>query len=212
MFSTRIPSMPDPISFRRAHPRKGPRQSRSIATVTAIVEAAARILEEREGEDFSTNAVAERAGVSIGSLYQYFPNKEAILWALITRETGLLLDEAQAASAASSGEAALAVLVEATVAHQLRRPVLARLLDFEEARLPQDPDVQQVAGRFLALVAAALGHPDLPCQPDPDTAARDVMAIIKGMIDAAGVHGETDQRDLRSRVWRAVVGYLRYQA
>lgn len=52
-------------------PRKRPRQARSVATFEAILEAAARILE------INTNAVAELAGVSIGSLYQYFPSKDA---------------------------------------------------------------------------------------------------------------------------------------
>ena len=51
------------------------------------MEAAARILEERGLEGYTTNAVAERAGFSIGSLYQYFPNKDAITIALIQRET-----------------------------------------------------------------------------------------------------------------------------
>jgi AcrR family transcriptional regulator len=68
------------------HRRKTPRQRRSQATVEVILEAAAQLL-ERDGErGFNTNAVAERAGVSIGSLYRYFPNKQAILVALALRE------------------------------------------------------------------------------------------------------------------------------
>ena len=76
--------MPDSPYKSRSTPRKAPRQARSLATVSAIVEAAARILEERGHEGFSTNAVAERAGVSVGSLYQYFPRKDAIYKRLIT--------------------------------------------------------------------------------------------------------------------------------
>jgi AcrR family transcriptional regulator len=203
--------MTSSTSPQRSVPRKTPKQSRSIATVTAVIEAAARILESEGSNSFSTNAVAELAGVGIGSLYQYFPDKEALVWALIVRETSLLLDDAESAAKAPSGDAALAILIQATVAHQLRRPALARLLDFEEARLPLDADNQRVAGRFLSLVSGALAHPDLPPQADKDTAARDVMAIIKGMIDAAGMHGETDQRDLAARVWRAAFGYLRHR-
>ena len=60
-------------------PRKTPRQSRATATRDAIVEAAARILEADGMGGFNTNAIAARAGVSIGSLYQYFPAKDAIL-------------------------------------------------------------------------------------------------------------------------------------
>ncbi len=58
--------------------RKAPKQARAKATVDAILEAAARILVERGYADATTNAVAERAGVSIGSLYEYFPGKEAV--------------------------------------------------------------------------------------------------------------------------------------
>ena len=67
-------------------PRKAPRQSRSQATVTAILDATARILLERGYAAASTNAVAELAGVSVGSLYQYFPNKSAILFRLQSDE------------------------------------------------------------------------------------------------------------------------------
>src|SRR5580698_3835386 len=71
--------------------RKTPRQKRSVATVGAILDAAARILEKQGFDAYSTNAVAARAGVSIGSLYQYFPGKDAITRALIERECALLL-------------------------------------------------------------------------------------------------------------------------
>ena len=56
-----------------------------------IVEAAARILERNGFEGFNTNAVAKKTGVSIGSLYQYFPSKDALLSALIQREAAPLL-------------------------------------------------------------------------------------------------------------------------
>ena len=62
--------------------RKAPKQQRSKKLVEAILEAAARIL-EGETMPFTTNHIAERAGVSIGSLYQYFPSAEAIMAALI---------------------------------------------------------------------------------------------------------------------------------
>ena len=65
-----------------AEPRKQPRQRRSAETVARILDAAARIFDERGYRATTTNHVAERAGVSIGSLYQYFPNKDALLVAL----------------------------------------------------------------------------------------------------------------------------------
>jgi AcrR family transcriptional regulator len=65
-----------------AIPRKRPRQDRSRALVEAIVEAAAKVLAQQGRDAVTTNAIAIRAGVSIGSLYQYFPNVEAILAAV----------------------------------------------------------------------------------------------------------------------------------
>lgn len=65
-----------------AIPRKQPKQERSQATVEAILSATAHILTENGYDQLTTNRVAERAGVSIGSLYQYFPNKEALIFAL----------------------------------------------------------------------------------------------------------------------------------
>ena len=67
--------MPDIARPQRSHPRKAPKQARARAAVTAVVEAAAHILERDGFAGFSTNAVAERAGVSIGSLYQYSPTR-----------------------------------------------------------------------------------------------------------------------------------------
>ena len=68
-----------------ANPRKLPRQARSKATVDAVITAAAQILIEHGYEGATTARVAERAGVSVGSLYQYFPNKEALIAVLIER-------------------------------------------------------------------------------------------------------------------------------
>src|SRR6202012_1694138 len=62
--------------------RKRPKQSRSTELVAAILEAAAQVLAIEGAQRFTTARVAEKAGVSIGSLYQYFPNKAAILFRL----------------------------------------------------------------------------------------------------------------------------------
>ena len=66
-------------------PRKNASQERSRATVDALVEATARILVKEGFEKASTNRIAEIAGVSVGSLYQYFPSKEALVAAVIDR-------------------------------------------------------------------------------------------------------------------------------
>jgi AcrR family transcriptional regulator len=70
---------------KRPEPRKTPSQERSRQTVDVIIEAAAQVFERHGYAAGTTNRIAERAGVSIGSLYQYFPNKEAILAVLLER-------------------------------------------------------------------------------------------------------------------------------
>lgn len=82
--------------------RKQPRQARSNDLVAAILEAAAQVLKQEGAPRFTTARVAERAGVSVGSLYQYFPNKAAILFRLQQEEwqqtacmmSGILQDSA----------------------------------------------------------------------------------------------------------------------
>lgn len=173
----------------------------------AILEAAARILEMKGFEGYTTNAVADRAGVSIGSLYQYFPNKDAITKALIQRETSALLVEVEALDKADLRQGILQ-LIRAAVAHQLRRPALARLLDFEEARLPLTKEVHHVRDSISAALEKMLINHDVTPHSNIATIAQDVVAIVKGMIDAAGERGERDSVALESRVARAVFGYL----
>lgn len=67
-------------------PRKQPRQSRSKQMNSDLLEAAARVLSKQGAEHFTTNHVAEAAGVSVGSLYQYYPNKASLLLGLHERE------------------------------------------------------------------------------------------------------------------------------
>jgi AcrR family transcriptional regulator len=75
--------------------RRIPRQARASETVTLILEAAAQVLEAGGLDAFTTNSVAERAGVSIGTLYQYFADKKAILLALAQQEVRSTLAELQ---------------------------------------------------------------------------------------------------------------------
>src|SRR5277367_6059307 len=84
--------------------RKAPGQVRSQETVDVILEASARILESDGLRGFNTNAIAAKAGVSVGSLYQYFSNKDAILFALIGSFEEVLHDAAQRAVQGGKGQ------------------------------------------------------------------------------------------------------------
>ena len=199
-----------PTPKNRPLPRKSPKQSRSAETVGVIIEAAARILEEEAHNGFSTNSVAIKAGVSIGTLYQYFPNKEAILGALLARETAQLLSRATAALEHSIAEEALAALISAAIEHQFKRPRLARILDFEEAHLPFDLATQNISKGIIEVAFQILERLDQNLQEDTQVVARDVIAIMKGIVDAAGCQAEVDAVAVERRVRRAVFGYLSF--
>ena len=190
-------------------PRKLPRQARSEALVAAVLDAAARILEDHGFEGYTTNAVAKLAGVGIGSLYQYFPNKDAITRALIAREADRLLAELEEGTAAVHGEEALDRLIAIEVRHHLARPTLARLLDVEERRLPLGPDAARLSARVTAVIGRCLE--DMPQAEETAQTPHlvtDLLAIMRGLIDAAGAEGECDGNGLIKRVRRAVAGYL----
>jgi AcrR family transcriptional regulator len=77
-------------------PRKLPSQSRSLATVQVILPAAARVLARESLAGFNTNRVAEVTGISVGSLYQYFPSKKALVTALSEPHQNELIDVVRA--------------------------------------------------------------------------------------------------------------------
>ena len=127
------------------NPRKRPRQARSVITFDIILEAAARILESDGFSGFNTNIVADTAGVSIGSLYQYFPSKNALIVELIRRERDQLYNSVLKIIEQNERldlKTLLKMIIERAVFHQLSRPNLALILesasifigkDYEEA-------------------------------------------------------------------------------
>lgn len=180
--------------------------------VEAILDAAARILEEGGVAALSTNVIAQKAGVSVGSLYQYFPGKDSILAELIRIDHAQLLASLERAALGLEGKSldmSVRALVEVGVAHQLERPGLARALDYAEPTLALDGETlaieQAINGVVMSLLKASA--PKLRGK-GLETAAADIAALSRGMIDAAGQRGETDRRALIDRVARAVTGYL----
>ena len=189
-----------------AEPRKRPSQARSAATVAAMLEAAARIIEARGWAALTTNHVAELSGASIGSLYQYFPSKEALLAELVRRERAMLLhDVAQAMALEGELPFAIEQGVLAGLAHQFRRPALALALE----SAPSSPSLQREDEALRQALAGQLaGRLARHAVADPDMAAADVIALCRGIIDAAALRGETDMASLARRLGRAVHGYL----
>ena len=153
--------MPASRTARRpAKPVREPRQRRARATVEAIVEAAARILVEHGWSRFNTNAIAARAGVSVGSLYEYFPDKQALLERLL--HDHLAQAEARLAAAESGGtpptpEALVRLLVGGFVALHREDPALHRVLS-SEVPLPAElrASFDRLLARIVVRVEAAL--------------------------------------------------------
>ncbi|HET6507290.1 MAG TPA: TetR/AcrR family transcriptional regulator [Baekduia sp.] len=168
----------------RTSPRKVPRQERSRLTVEAILDAAARVFERHGYAAGTTNRIAERAGVSIGSLYQYFPNKDAILVALVQRhlEEGVAVAGPVLAGLTAERppvDVAMRRLVEAMVALHRERPALHRVL-FEEA--PRPPALRRrldaLEDAAVAAVSAYLRERD-DVGRDPELAARMVARVVE---------------------------------
>lgn len=189
-------------------PRKAPKQSRSAYTVDVILEGAAHILESGGMEEYTTNRIAERAGVSIGSLYQYFPSKDAVTIALIDREEKKLVVDALSALDFSDIRQAMSALINAAVNYQLKRPGLSTLLDNEETRLAKAvPNSEGGKTVRLALIDFFIKNNKNPII-DPSIAAADIMEIIRSLTDVAGQRAENNAVTLQNNIERAVFGYL----
>jgi AcrR family transcriptional regulator len=209
ILGTRIRMMKKKAAVEVLKLRKTPLQTRSAETVALIVEAAARILELDGFEGFNTNAIAEKAGVSIGSLYQYFPSKDALLSAIIERETAPLLSVSEDLVNITDCKSALRYYIRASIRHQMRRPQLARLIDVAEKREIFNKQVSGTASRLQAAVERVLQMPDAPHAANISLASADLLAIIRSLVDAAGERGEGASEQLLKRVEGAVWGYLR---
>jgi AcrR family transcriptional regulator len=194
-------------------PRKVPKQARGRATRDAIVEAAAHIVSSGGLTAYNTNAVAERAGVSIGSLYQYFPNKDALMVALIDWQQSKQLRTLDAAIGSVSEkpdvEAMIRSLVRAAMNHHHDDALLASAIDHEEARLPVGNLVGGYLDRSGQLVAALLKRVQDEIAPtDPELAARTLPAIVRAVTDAWANLNPPQLAIAEDEAVRAVLGYL----
>ncbi|NUP04515.1 MAG: TetR/AcrR family transcriptional regulator [Polyangiaceae bacterium] len=195
-------------------PRKRPRQARARATVEAILEATIHILLSRGYEGTTTIAVAERAGVSVGSLYQYFPNKEALVAALVERHVAELvacITDALDAAPADDPEAAVAAVVRAGIdAHRIH-PQLHKILVEQVPRVGRmktamntSKIITEKLAAFLAPHAAHLGG------KDPALAAFVVETAVEALTHRAVIERPemATERQLEAEALELVMGYL----
>lgn len=197
----------------RVSARRRPVQARSAATVRAILDAAARVLATDGYDRTSTNRVAERAGVSIGSLYQYFPNKEALVAALIdehrARALEVFLARACAVQAAPLAPAVRAIVEAVVDVHELD-PRLHRVLTEQVPRLgglaklllDLDSRVSVVVRALLEARRAELGPRDL------DAATFVVVHAVESLVHRAVLDRRLGRDALVDETTALVVGYL----
>jgi AcrR family transcriptional regulator len=188
-------------------------QRRSRETVAAILDAAARVLEEHGYAAGTTNRIAERAGVSIGSLYEYFPSKDAIVVALAERELDAERDALLAVLTGARAREPLALLlrrfVEAIVDLHAARPTLHRIL-FEEADHP--PGAHACVLRFeeaLAHALEAILRARRVGGDDPDCAAHLIVQTAEALSHRfvlRGIH-DLDRAGFLEQATRLLVGY-----
>jgi AcrR family transcriptional regulator len=141
-------------------PRKAPRQDRAHATVDAILSATARLLVKEGYDRASTNRIAAAAGVSVGSLYQYFPSKEALVAALIERHSMKMIGYLQERAANHPPNAPLRAIVRDVVhamvdAHRVD-PKLHRVLMEQVPRIGALKRMSELDDTALVLIRTFL--------------------------------------------------------
>lgn len=185
------------MAARRLKPRRSPVQERSRETVTALLDAAAQVFERHGYAAGTTNRIAARAGVSIGSLYQYFPNKEAILLALVEshlddgyRRLGPLA--AEFATAPPPLRVGLERLIATMVELHAEAPGLHRVLLEECPRPPQLRERLEAAQDLAVEVIATwlASRPEISA-PDPRLAAEMVATVVEGVAHGVVIHPRT---------------------
>ena len=174
------------------NPRKSASQERSRLTVEALIEATARILMKEGYDRASTNRIAEAAGVSIGSLYQYFPSKEALVAAVIDRHTQGMMQvvrDALVKVAMRPIEEAARELVRVMIDAHCVNPKLHRVLVEQVPRVGRLDNIQAIDREAYALVRAYLeAHRDEVGIADTDMAAFVCVTTVEALTHAAVVH------------------------
>jgi len=138
-------------------PRKSPRQARAMATLDAIFEASIQVLVIDGPAHLTTTRVAERAGVSVGTMYQYFPHKQALFYALNERYLDVLAEKVENACRAQHG-GPISQMVDALVTTywnaKTERPEVTRALYRSVVELDNEALIEAFGARVDAATAA----------------------------------------------------------
>ena len=198
-------------------PRKAASQERSRATVAALVEATARILVSDGFDKASTNRIAEVAGVSVGSLYQYFPSKEALVVAVIERHNrqimevvGHVVDEIDSLSVEHAVHSLVAMAIDA---HRID-PKLHYVLSEQIPRTGPLEDVDSALRQARAAFRAYLeSRSDELSVADVGLAAFVCATTIEAVAHNAVLHHDELSSDeaakaLAGETTRLILGYL----
>jgi AcrR family transcriptional regulator len=189
--------------------RKEPRQARSRATTDAVLDAAAHILGERGWAGLTTNAVAELAGVSIGSLYQYFPNKLALIEAVRRRHFDDVLAILRAAAdEKTSRQRRIATLVDGMITIHSRHPAAHRVL-LEES--PRGADSRETYDAFETACREsyeALFRANSCRVADVRVGAQVLAGAVAGAVHEAARKGTLASPILREELINLVVLFL----
>ena len=197
-------------------PRKRPKQRRSIETVEAIVEATARVLIKEGYEKASTNRIAKVAGVSIGSLYQYFPSKESLMLALVERHSNqmlTLLAESSVALASAPLEVAIRTYVRAMLDAHAVDPDLHRVLVTQVMHLGLDC-INEMQAKARTIVSAYLAnHRDEIVVDNLDMAAFMLVSAVEAITHRAVLEDPEalKSKGLEDEICNLVVRYLTCQ-
>jgi AcrR family transcriptional regulator len=189
-------------------PRKSPIQSRSSHTVDIILEAAARILEQQGIGAYTTNSIARHAGVSVGSLYQYFPHKDAVTAALIGRESSRLLNSIRAASDIEDWQAALKSMIYVALAHHRTRPRLIHMLEVEARRLAIRRQRMRMLIEIRNAVTMVLRKREGSEHTHAESSAWALLTVVRTLCRVYEHRHEVTLDELERRVNRAVFNYL----
>jgi AcrR family transcriptional regulator len=191
-----------------------PRQERAKATVDALLEATGQVFEQRGLERTTTALVAARAGVSVGSLYQYFPDKQALLAAFFETRMSADLAFMQQVAARAVGASPLGVLrivVEETVALYRRDRALFSGLAEVLPVIESVPEVRDGLERSVAAMAAHVrAHPALLGDRDPDLVARLMFHTLRSSLFQVLQHApdKLDDPALPGLLYGALRGFL----